>query len=88
MDHRTLRAALVADLATFLTLAGLGVFLGFAAVPSLIVGAVAGGLAFALIALASRRAEGFSPTEPTDHLRLDREVELSDSDQDPSAPTA
>lgn len=74
MDPRTLRAAAVADLSTFLVLWGLGWFLGFPMVPSLVVGAVAGGLAFALIASAAKRAETFSPTAPTDHLQLDRDV--------------
>lgn len=74
MDPKTLRAAAVADLSTFLVLWGLGVFLGFPMVPSLVVGAVAGGLAFALIATAAKRAEGFSPTDSTDHLRLDRDL--------------
>ncbi len=73
MDPRTLRAAIVADLSTFATIAGLGWFLGFSLVPSLVVGAVAGSLAFLLIVLASRRAETFSPTDPTAHLRLDRD---------------
>lgn len=75
IDPRTLRAAVVADLATFLTLWGLGVFLGFAMVPSLVVGAVGGALAFGLIVLAARRSEGFSPTDDTDHLRLDRDLD-------------
>ncbi|MFT5222240.1 MAG: fatty acid desaturase [Glaciecola sp.] len=66
MDVKTFRAAALAAAVTLLVLWGLGVFLGFAAVPSLIVGAVSGTMAFALIALASKRAETFSPTDPTD----------------------
>lgn len=83
MDPRTLRAAVVADLSTFLVLWGLLAFLGLPMVTSLVVGLVAGTLAFALIALAARRSEGFSPTDPTDHLRLDRDLQQLDVPVDP-----
>ncbi len=82
MDPRTLRAAIVADMTTFATITGLGVFLGFAFVPSLLVGAVLGSLAFALLVLASRRSDSFSPTADTDHLRLDRDLPEVDQPDD------
>ncbi len=74
MDPRTLRAAGIADLSTFATIGGLGWAMGFPAGPSFITGAVLGAMAFLLIVLAARRAETFSPTDSTAHLRLDRDL--------------
>ena len=66
---RTLRAVLLAAFIVFAVVAGLGVFLGFEAVASLIAGAVGGVLAGLLIWAAARRAESFHeqqipPVEP------------------------
>ncbi len=90
MDPRTLRAAAIADVSTFLTIGGLGWAMGFPPGPAFITGAVLGGLAFLLIVLAARRAETFSPTESTAHLRLDRDLDApaddTSSDAVPSDP--
>ncbi len=56
---RTVRAALLAALITFATVAGLGVFLGFDAAGSLVAGALFGLAGGALIWLAGRRADSF-----------------------------
>jgi len=72
LDPKTIRAAAVADTSTFVTIAGVGLFLGFPAVPVVVSGAVAGGLMAVLIIAASLRAETFAPTDQTDHLRLGR----------------
>ncbi len=63
---RTLRAALLAALITFAAIAGLGVFLGFDAVGSVVAGAVLALAGGALIWLAGRRADSFHPVEPDD----------------------
>lgn len=57
---RTLRATLLAAFIGFAAVAGIGVFLGFEVVGSLITGAVIGVLAGALIWGAARRAESFA----------------------------
>lgn len=61
---RTLRAAVLAALLGFVTVAGLGVFLGFPTRGSLITGAVVAVLAGGLLLGAGRRAETFHPTGP------------------------
>jgi hypothetical protein len=63
---RTLRAVLVAAVIAFAAIAGLGVFLGFDAVGSVLAGLVAALLAGLLLWGASRRAESFhaTPVEP------------------------
>ncbi len=61
---RTLRAALLAGLLGFVTVAGLGVFLGFPTRGSLLSGAVVAVLAAGLLLGAGRRAETFHPTDP------------------------
>lgn len=65
---RTMRAALLAALLGFATVAGLGVFLGFPTGGSLVAGAVAALVGGALLLGAGRRAETFHPTDPTAHL--------------------
>lgn len=65
---RTVRAALLAGLLGFVTVAGLGVFLGFPTTGSVISGLVTGLLAGGLLLGAGRRAETFHPTDPTAHL--------------------
>ncbi|MFU8839510.1 MAG: hypothetical protein ACNA8R_02175 [Nitriliruptoraceae bacterium] len=65
---RTLRAAVTAALLGFVTVAGLGVFLGFPTTGSLVAGAVTGVLAGGLLLGAGRRAETFHPTDPNAHL--------------------
>ena len=63
---RTLRAALVAALIAFASVAGFGVFLGFDATGSVIAGAVLAVLAALLIWGAARRADTFhEPTPPS-----------------------
>lgn len=59
---RTARAALVAALIGFVSVAGLGVFLGFDPVGSVVAGAVVAVLVGLLLLGASRRAESFHPT--------------------------
>ena len=63
---RTLRAVLVAAVIAFAAVAGLGVFLGFDPVGSVLAGVVAAVLAGLLLWGASRRAESFhaTPVEP------------------------
>jgi len=65
---RTLRAALIAAVAVSGTVAGLGAFLGFPAVPAIVIGVVLGLLAGLLLWGAARRAETFHPTDPNAHL--------------------
>jgi hypothetical protein len=60
---RTLRAALIGALIGFASIAGLGVFLGFAVVGSLVAGVVTGALAGLLLWGAARRAESFHPVD-------------------------
>ena len=63
---RTLRAALLAALLTFAAVAGLGVFLGFDALGSVMAGAILGLAGGALIWLAGRRADSFHSVEVDD----------------------
>ncbi len=63
---RTVRAALLAGLITFAAIAGLGVFLGFDAVGSVVAGALLALAGGGLIWLAGRRAESFHPVDPDD----------------------
>jgi hypothetical protein len=65
---RTLRAAVAAGLLGFVTVAGLGVFLGFPTRGSVITGLVVAVLAGGLLLGVGRRAETFHPTDPTAHL--------------------
>ncbi len=62
---RTLRAALLAAFIAFASVAGLGAFLGFDLVGSLVAGVVLAVLAAVLILAAARRADTFAPTPPT-----------------------
>jgi hypothetical protein len=65
---RTLRAALVAAVIAFASIAGLGVFLGFDATGAVVAGAVAAAFGGLLLVGASRRAASFHPTDPNAHL--------------------
>jgi hypothetical protein len=62
---RTKRAALLAAVIVAGTIGGLGGFLGFPVVGSVITGLVLGCLAGLLLLAAGRRAESFHPTDPT-----------------------
>jgi hypothetical protein len=63
---RTLRAALLAAFIAFASVAGLGLFLGFPTVGSLVAGGVAAVLAALLLWGAARRADTFhAPDEAT-----------------------
>jgi len=65
MDDRTLRAALVADLIGFVSVAGIALFLGVPLVPAIIAGAIAGTLFFLLIWAAGKRSATFhEPVAP------------------------
>ena len=66
MDPRTLRAAIVAEVIAFASVLGIGLFLGFDLVPTLITAAILGTLAFILIVAAARRAESFEPPPGSD----------------------
>lgn len=61
---RTLRAALVAAVIGFATVAGLGVLLGFPAVPSVVAGLVTAALFGGLLLAADRRAGSMTPDDP------------------------
>lgn len=61
---RTLRAALLAAVLAFAAVAGIGVFLGFDPVGSVVTGLVLAVLAALLIWGAARRADSFHPAEP------------------------
>ena len=61
---RTLRAALLAAFIAFASVAGLGIFLGFELVGSLIAGAVLAVFAALLIWGAARRADTFAEVAP------------------------
>ncbi len=65
---RTKRAALLAAVIVAGTIGGLGGFLGFPPVGSIITGLVLGCLAGLLLIAAGRRAETFHPTDPNAHL--------------------
>ena len=65
---RTKRAALLAAVIVAGTIGGLGGFLGFPPVGSIITGLVLGVLAGLLLIAAGRRAETFHPTDPNAHL--------------------
>jgi hypothetical protein len=60
---RTVRAMLFAGFIGFAAVAGLGVFLGFDTVGSIVAGAVFGAIAAALLWGAARRADTFHPTD-------------------------
>jgi hypothetical protein len=60
---RTLRAMLFAGFIGFAAVAGLGIFLGFDPVGSLVAGAIVGLVAAALLWGAARRADTFHPTD-------------------------
>jgi hypothetical protein len=62
---RTLRAAVLAAAIAFASVAGLGAFLGFDVVGSVVAGLVLAVLAAVLILAAARRADTFEPTPPT-----------------------
>lgn len=62
---RTLRAVLLAVAIGFGSVAGIGLFLGFATGGSLVAGLVAGALAGVLLWGVSRRAESFHPMPGT-----------------------
>jgi hypothetical protein len=59
VDDRTLRAALVADLIGFSSVAGIALFLGVPLLPAVITGAIAGTLFFFLIWAAGKRSATF-----------------------------
>ncbi|MFP4147872.1 MAG: hypothetical protein ACLFV0_00095 [Nitriliruptoraceae bacterium] len=82
---RTLRAALVAALLGFVTVAGLGVFLGFPTSGSVISGAVVGLLSGGLLLGAGRRADTFHPTGSTAHL-ADHRTDGSEDGPDTTDP--
>ena len=65
---RTKRAALLAAVIVAGTIGGLGGFLGFPPVGSIVTGLVLGVLAGLLLIAAGRRAETFHPTDPNAHL--------------------
>ncbi|TVR36597.1 MAG: hypothetical protein EA388_03370 [Nitriliruptor sp.] len=80
---RTKRAALLAAVIVAGTIGGLGGFLGFPPVGSIITGLVLGCLAGLLLIAAGRRAETFHPTDPNAHL-----ADPTASSADPADPTA
>lgn len=80
---RTKRAALLAAVIVAGTIGGLGGFLGFAPVGSIITGLVLGCLAGLLLIAAGRRAETFHPTDPNAHL-----ADPTASSTDPTASSA
>ena len=61
---RTWRAVLLAAVIGFVAVAGLGVFLGFDAVPSVIAGLAIAALAGLLLWAAARRADSFHDETP------------------------
>ncbi|MFP4634532.1 MAG: hypothetical protein ACLFRD_01605, partial [Nitriliruptoraceae bacterium] len=83
--NRTLRASLLALLIVLLSVGGLGTFLGFDPVASVLTGAVLGALAAALLYGASRRADTFHPADHLD-VRLPDEPEERDAREDPDDP--
>jgi hypothetical protein len=64
MDDRTLRAALVADLIGFASVAGIALFLGVPLLPAIVAGAIAGTLFFFLIWAAGKRSATFHDPAP------------------------
>ena len=75
---RTLRAALLAAVIIAGTVGGLGSFLGFPAVGSIVTGIVLGLLAGLLLWGAGRRADTFHPTDPDAHLAEHRDERPDD----------
>jgi hypothetical protein len=88
---RTLRATLLAAFIAFASVAGLGIFLGFGPVPSLITGGAIAILAALLIWGAARRADTFAevprppvepgfpgPPEPADEDRTPPDTDARD----------
>jgi Kef-type K+ transport system membrane component KefB len=69
MDPRTIRAAIVAFALAFAGFAGIGIFLGFDAMPAVSAGLVLGALSGGMILGVARRAEGMAPRA----VRADRE---------------
>jgi hypothetical protein len=69
MDARTIRAALVAFALAFGGFAGIGVFLGFDAVPSVVTGLVLGGLCGLMILGVAKRAEGMTQEKQEENDR-------------------
>lgn len=64
--NRTLRAAVLADVITFVAVAGFGILLGFDVVWSIVAGLALGSLAALLLVMAGRRADTFhEPTPPS-----------------------
>ncbi len=80
--NRTIRAAVLTILVVGLSLAGLGIFLGFPAEGSVGFGVIVGLLSGGLLLAASRRAESFHPTDANAHLTEHRPDAATDTGAD------